>query len=99
MMQKAQSSRGALARAGGNPMMMLTNPPEKFAMDMYMTRIKEQIREVESRLRTSKDERDQSSDSETLDKGNVNQIIGSFSGFAKQFSHKLINSYYSTPSH
>ena len=67
------------------------NPQEKYAMDV----LKEQIREVESRLGPGKDERDQSSDSKTLDipdrldadKGN--QIIGSFSGFTKQFSHKM----------
>ena len=66
-------------------MMMITSPQEKCAMDV----LKEQIREVESRLRPNKEERDQTSDSKTLiipdrldaDKGN--QIIGSFSGFAK----------------
>ena len=87
MMQKAQ--RDALIRAGGNPMLMTTSPQEKYAMDV----IKEQIREVESRLRPSKDERDQTAEAKSLDipdrldadKGS--QIIGSFSGFAKQFSH------------
>ena len=53
IMQKAQKQ--ALIRAGGNPMMMITNPQEIYAMDV----LKEQIREVESRLRPSKDERDQ----------------------------------------
>ena len=87
MMQKSQ--RNALIRAGGNP--MATSPQEKYAMDV----IKEQIDEVESRLRPSNDERDQTAEAKSLgipdrldaDKGS--QIIGSFSGFAKQFSHKL----------
>ena len=89
MMQKAQ--RDALIRAGGNPMLMTTSPQEKYAMDV----IKEQIREVESRLRPSKDERDQTAEAKSLDipdrldADKFSQIIGSFSGFAKQFSHKL----------
>ena len=50
---------------------------------------------MESRLQPSKDERDQTAEAKSvdiparLDADKGSQIIGSFSGFAKQVSHKL----------
>ena len=51
--------------------------------------------QVESRLQPSKDERDQTAEAKSfdipdrLDADKGSQILGSFPGFAKQFSHKL----------